>query len=395
MRVPWWLPLLLGFLSAVGPMSTDMYLPGFPAIEADFARPAGTAQITLAAWFAGLSVGQLMQGPLSDRFGRRAPLLAGSVLFTAASAACALAPTLGLLTAARALAAFGGSSCMVIPRAIIRDLADGHAAAKLMSRLMLVMGAAPILAPTFGGLLLTVGSWRTIFWITTAYGVACAVLIALLLPDTLAAHHRQQLRPMDLLTRFGRIAVERIFITNCLQGGFAMFGLFAYISGSPPVFIQMFGMRPDQYGLVFGACAASYIGMAQVNARILPRFGFSRVLHTAALVALAATLVLTVFAFARVTSFWAIAITIFVFMGSLGFITPNATIGALAKHAAQAGTATALMGTLQFMLGAVSGLLVGVFEDGTARPMAVLMLAGAIGSLVADLLRPAYPGRSS
>ena len=152
-----------------------MYLPGFPAMEASLARPSGTAQVTLAAWFAGLAVGQMMQGPLSDRFGRRAPLLAGAVLFTGGSAACALAPNLVWLTGARAIAAFGGSACMVIPRAIVRDLAEGHAAARLMSQLMLVMGAAPILAPTLGGAILAASSWRAIFWICTfSAGSACS-----------------------------------------------------------------------------------------------------------------------------------------------------------------------------------------------------------------------------
>ncbi len=388
MPVRWWLPLLLGVLSAVGPLSTDMYLPGFPEIEAAFDRPAGTAQITLAAWFAGLAAGQMMQGPLSDRFGRRGPLLAGALLFTAASAACALAPNLAALTVARAVAAFGGSACMVIPRAIVRDLADGHEAARLMSQLMLVMGAAPILAPTLGGIVLAVSSWRAIFWITTAFGALCMLLVGLLVPDTLPPKYRQRLRPAELIVRFGTIAVERSFITHALQGGFALFGLFAYISGSPPIYIQMFGLAPEQYGIIFGLCAAGYIGASQVNARILPRFGFSRVLRTGSWVAVAAAAVLSLVAFVGLRQLWAIALPIFVFMSSLGFVTPNATIGALARHPAQAGTATALMGTLQFLLGAASGLLVGLLDDGTARPMALLMLAGAVAALLADRCRP-------
>ena len=303
-----------------------MYLPGFPPIEAEFARPAGTAQITLAAWFAGLAVGQMIQGPLSDRFGRRGPLLAGALLFTAASAACALAPSLAWLTIARGVAAFGGSACMVIPRAIVRDLAEGHAAARLMSQLMLVIGAAPILAPSLGGAILLVSGWRAIFWICTVFGGLCLLLVWTLMPDTLAAHYQQRLQPADLLVRFGTIAVERSFITHALQGGFAMFGMFAYISGSPPVYIQMFGLAPEQYGIIFGLCAAGYIAMSQVNARILPRFGFSRVLRSGSWLAVAAASVLTVAAFADTRLLWALALPIFVFMSSLGFVTPNAAI---------------------------------------------------------------------
>jgi DHA1 family bicyclomycin/chloramphenicol resistance-like MFS transporter len=315
-------------------------------------------------------------------------LLAGALLFTIASAACALAPNLAWLTTARAVAAFGGSACMVIPRAIVRDLAEGHAAARLMSQLMLVMGAAPILAPTLGGAVLAFASWRAIFWICAAFGALCVLLVWLMLPDTLAAQHKQRLRPVELLVRFGTIAVERSFITHALQGGFALFGLFAYISGSPPIYIQMFGLAPEQYGIIFGLCAAGYIGASQVNARILPRFGFSRVLRSGSWLAVAAACVLTLVAFAGVRQLWEVALPIFVFMSSLGFVTPNATIGALARHAAQAGTATALMGTLQFLLGAASGLLVGLLDDGTARPMALLMLAGAVGAVIADWYRP-------
>ena len=169
------------------------------------------------------------------------------------------------------------------------------------------------------------------------FGGICLLLIWLLLPDTLAPKHRQRLRPVELLVRFGAIAVERSFITHALQGGFALFGLFAYLSGSPPVYIQMFGLAPEQYGIIFGLCAAGYIGMAQVNARILPRFGFSRVLRTASWLSLAAAGALTIVAFTGTRQLWAVALPIFVFMSSLGFVTPNATIGALARHAAQAG----------------------------------------------------------
>jgi DHA1 family bicyclomycin/chloramphenicol resistance-like MFS transporter len=177
MGYPSWLPILLGFLTAVGPVSTDMYLPAFPAIEASLGAGDGSAQLTLATWFVGLAFGQLTQGSLADRFGRRRPLLVATAFYTLASAGCALSPNLATLSAMRFLAGFSGSASMVIPRAIVRDLADGHEAARLMSRLILVMGAAPILAPTLGGLVLGFGSWRTIFWIATAYGAICTVLV--------------------------------------------------------------------------------------------------------------------------------------------------------------------------------------------------------------------------
>src|SRR3954464_6684426 len=207
--MPRWLPLLLGFLTAIGPVSTDMYLPAFPAIEADLGTGWGGAQVTLAAWFVGLAVGQLVQGTLADRLGRRRPLVLGTALYTLASIGCALASDMVTLSAWRCAAAFGGAASAVIPRAMVRDLADGLEAARLMSRLMLVMGAAPILAPTLGGLLLGAGGWRAIFWASAAYGLTSCLLAASLLPETLPPVRRVRRAPAALLGDFPRIARER------------------------------------------------------------------------------------------------------------------------------------------------------------------------------------------
>ena len=195
MAFPTWLPLLLGLLTAVGPVSTDMYLPAFPAIEAALGGAPGTAQITLATWFVGLAIGQITQGPLSDRLGRRGPLVVGTVIYTLASVGCAVAPDLFTLSLMRLVAALGGSASMVITRAIVRDLTDGHAAARMMSKLMLVMGAAPILAPTLGGLVLAFAGWQAIFWICALYGAVSCVFVALLLPETLPRGPPDQAEP--------------------------------------------------------------------------------------------------------------------------------------------------------------------------------------------------------
>jgi DHA1 family bicyclomycin/chloramphenicol resistance-like MFS transporter len=389
MPFPSWLPALLGILAAVGPISTDMYLPAFPSIEATFGGQAGSAQLTLAAWFAGLAVGQLTQGTLSDRYGRRGPLIVGTAIYTLASAGCALAPDLTSLSACRMIAAFGGSASMVIPRAIIRDLADGHAAARLMSRLMLVMGVAPILAPTLGGLVLGVASWHAIFWIATIYGGASCLVVWLILPDTLPPDRRVKLSLNGMLVRYAAILVERGFITHALMGGFAMFGMFAFLGGSPDVFISLYHLSPGAYGGLFGCSAAGFITASQISPRLLRRFGSGAIMRTAVRVFLCATVILTVVAFIQPRSWGWLAVPIFFSMGSQGFTMPNATVGALTRHAAHAGSASALMGTLQFCLGAVSGVLVGLASDGSARPMAILMLIGAIGAVTADLLRPA------
>ena len=291
-----WLPILLGFLTAVGPLSTDMYLPAFPAIEAALGGRPGSAQITLATWFAGLALGQITQGSLADRYGRRGPLMIGTLVYTLANSGCALAPDFTTLSVLRFIAAFGGSASMVIPRAIVRDLADGHAAARLMSRLMLVMGVAPILAPTLGGFVLNFATWHAIFWFTTVYGGVCCLLVWLYLPDTMSPAHRIKLGLAGIAMRFVSVARDRVFLGYALTGGFGMFGMFAYIGGSAPVFIQHFGFTPSQYGMLFGGSAAMFILSTQINPRILPRVGAQRVVRTALFTFVAGSFTMLIFA---------------------------------------------------------------------------------------------------
>ncbi|HEX5327672.1 MAG TPA: multidrug effflux MFS transporter [Acetobacteraceae bacterium] len=388
MRIAAWLPAPLGVLTAVGPASTDMYLPAFPAIEAALREPAGSAQLSLAAWFAGLAVGQITQGTLSDRYGRRHPLIAATAFYTLTCAACALVPSILALSALRFLSAVAAAAGMVIPRAVVRDLADGHEAAVLMSRLMLVMGAAPILAPTIGVAVLAFADWRWILWILTAYGAGCFMLVCAELPDTLPPNRRSRLSFGEQLSRDGQIMRDRGFLTHAAVGGYGTFAFFAYLGGSSPVFIDGFGWTPSEYGGLFGACALGLVIAAQVNARILPRFGPSRILRAATRIDLAAVAVLAAFAFANVHRLEAVIPPLMVFVGCQGFVNPNATVGALSRHAAHAGSTSALMGMGQFLLGAVSGLLVGLLTDGTARGMAALMLVGAAGMVIAERLRP-------
>ncbi len=388
MPIPVWLPLLLGFLSAVGPLSTDMYLPAFPAIEAALGQPRGAAQITLASWFAGLAVGQILQGTLSDRFGRRWPLIIGTGLYTLSTIGCALAPDLVWLAVMRGLSALGGSAGMVITRAIVRDLTEGIASARLMSKLMLVMGAAPILAPSLGGIVLGAFGWQAIFWFCALFGLICFLGVVFLLPETLEEGRRVKLGPGAQLARYLSIITERGFITHALMGGCAMFGMFAFLAGSPPVFIERFGLTPQLYGAMFGVCAASFILASQINPRILPRFGPDRVMLFSSRAFLIATAILCVVAFTGWGGWLAVGLPIAASMCSQGFTMPNATVGALQRHAGHAGSASALMGTMQFSLAAVSGTLAGLLVDGTARPMAVMMFLGALGCVAADLCRP-------
>ncbi|MBS0559760.1 MAG: multidrug effflux MFS transporter [Proteobacteria bacterium] len=387
MRFPAWLPLLLGFLTAVGPISTDMYLPAFPALEADLGTPAGSAQITLATWFAGLAVGQITQGTLSDRFGRRGPLIVGTMVYVLGSAGCALAPNLFWLSAFRALTAIGASASMVIPRAMVRDLTDGLGAARLMSQLMLVMGVAPILAPTLGSAVLGFASWRAIFWFAVGYGVAGCALVALLLPETLPEQRRVKLGAGGLIQRYSGIIRERVFLTHALMGGAAFFGMFAYIGGSSPVFIEGQHLSAAHYALIFGLCSAGFITASQINPRILPRLGMFRVIRYAGRIYWCATAILLAVAFSGHATVFTLVPPLMVATTCMGFVLPNTTVGALSRHAAHAASASALMGTMQFLMGAVSGVAVGLLTDGTARGMAALMLLGATGAVIADICR--------
>jgi MFS transporter, DHA1 family, multidrug resistance protein len=385
-----WLPALLGFLIAVGPAATDMYLPAFPAVEASFHSAPGTAQLTLASWFAGLAVGQITQGSVSDRFGRRLPLLFGTAGFTLACVGCALAPSIGWLALFRAVAAFAASASMVIPRAVVRDLADGHAAAIMMSRLMLVMGAAPILAPSIGGLVLMFAHWRFIFVILAVYGATACALVWRFLPETLGPDRRIQLGFGDQFRRYGGILRERGFVTHAAMGGFASFGMFAYLGGSSPVFILGFHLSPSVFALIFGLNSMGLIAGSQINARLLRRYSPSQLLAMAQRVSLGAGVALCVVAFGGFHTLPLVMAPVFVAISCMGFTTANATVGALSHHAAHAGSAAALMGIGQYSLGAVSGLAVGLLTDGTPRGMALLMCAGSLASVIAERFRPRH-----
>ncbi|MBU8540157.1 multidrug effflux MFS transporter [Falsiroseomonas tokyonensis] len=384
--MPTWLPLLLGFLTAVGPLSTDMYLPAFPAIEAELGRGWGGVEVTLSAWFLGLAVGQLVQGTLADRLGRRRPLIVGTAIYTLASVGCALASDMAMLSIFRCIAAFGGAASAVIPRAMVRDLATGLDAARLMSKLMLVMGAAPILAPTLGGLLLESGGWRSIFWVSACYGFASCLLAALLLPETLPPDRRQRQSPMKLLGDFGRIARERGFLTHAVMGGAAMFMVFAFIGGAPEVYIAQYGIAPARFGLLFAVSAIGFIGLTQFNPWLLGRFG-ALVPRVALRVSFGAVLLMALAAFTGWGGFLGLYLPACLALACTGLVMPNAAVGALARHGMRAGSASALLGTLQFGLAALGAGLVGALTVDTAQPMVLLMLAGVSVALLAEALR--------
>lgn len=384
--IPKKLPLLLGFLIAVGPLSTDMYLPAFPVIARDFHNIAAP-QYSLAAYFIGLAVGQMTQGALSDRIGRRIPLLAGLLVYTLASLGCAVAWNIPALLLFRFLAALGCSAGVVIPRAMVRDLADGPKAAKLFSQLMLVMGVAPIVAPMLGSLFVLFVSWRLIFVATAFYGVAALAAVWFLLPDTLPPARRSHIGIVPVIIRYGAIFRERAFLTHALTGAFTSGCLFAYLAATPQIFVGEFGWSTSDYAALFGMNSIAYIAYNQLNPSLVTRFGIAPVITWAGLILLAACLALAYIAW-HPQGPYPIVAALLVSEAGFGLISPCAMVGALSRHQAHAGSASALLGTLQYTGGAIAGLAVGVLADGTARPMAAAMLLCAAGAMLAASRRP-------
>ncbi|BBU43167.1 Bcr/CflA family drug resistance efflux transporter [Pseudomonas putida] len=379
--------LILGALSAFGPLAIDFYLPAFPAMAQAFATDEKHVQATLAAYFLGLSIGQLAYGPVADRFGRRKPLMFGVTLFTLASLACAYAPNLDTLVVARFVQALGGCAGMVLSRAIVSDKCDPVASAKVFSQLMLVMGLAPILAPMLGGVLVNLAGWQSIFLALSLFSAGCLLAVSLGLPESLPAHIPRQ--PLSgALRQYLRLLGDRVFLGHALTGGIAIAGMFAYIAGSPFVFIKLYGVPAEHYGWLFGTNAAGFILVAQVNARLLAKRGPAFLLARAVWLYLIAGLVLLGVAALRPAQLWPLLVPLFICIASLGCIIPNASACAMSGQGARAGSASALMGCVQFSVAAGAAALVGLLHDGSAVPMAlVISLCGALAVSVALLTR--------
>ena len=375
--------LILGALSAFAPLAIDFYLPGFPAMATAFATDEKHIQLTLAVYFGGLAIGQLIYGPLADRFGRRVPLLSGVTLFTLASFACAYAPSLDWLIGARFVQALGGCAGMVISRAVVSDKCDAVGSAKVYSQLMLVTGLAPILAPLAGGVMVGLWGWQSIFLALSIFSVMAAIAVAVGLPETLPADKPRQ--PLSgSLSRYVSLLSDRVYLGYALTGGISIAGMFAYIAGSPFVFIKLYGVPAEHYGWVFGSNAAGFILVAQLNARLLAKRGPAFLLSRTVWAYVAAALTLLGIAALRTEALWPLLVPLFICIASLGCILPNTSACAMAGQGARAGSASALLGCIQFGVAAGAASLVGVLHDGTAMPMAmVISLCGVLAVTIA------------
>ena len=374
--------LILGLLSAIGPFAIDMYLPALPSIGQDLGAENNIVQLSLLAFFISFALSQLVYGPLSDMWGRKAPLYLGIGLFAAASIGCALATDIETLIAFRFLQGIGGAAGMVIPRAIVRDMHTGVQAARLMSLLMLVFSISPILAPLTGSAVIEFYGWRGVFWAVTIASFIGLILLATQLRETRPKAHRAESSLGSAMAAYGVLLRDRNFLTLAFIGGLGISSFLVYLANSPFVLIDHYGLTPTQYSLAFSINAVSFFGVSQATGWFGERFGLVRVMRVAV-----TAFALTMATMAIVMSLGfnqlpVLAVFLFVGYGCLGLVIPTTAVLALEDHGEIAGTASSLMGTLHFVTAAVAMMVVSVFFDGTAVPMAMGIALCAVGALV-------------
>ncbi|MEC4017809.1 multidrug effflux MFS transporter [Streptomyces sp. H27-D2] len=383
-RVGMLVTLVLGGLTALPPLSMDMYLPALPEVTDALHSPAATVQLTLTACLAGMALGQLIVGPMSDRWGRRRPLLIGMVVYVLATAICAFAPTTELLIGFRLLQGLAGAAGIVIARAVVRDLYDGVEMARFFSTLMLISGVAPVIAPVIGGQVLRITDWRGVFVVLTVIGLLLTLVVWRWLHETLAPEDRHSGGLGEALRTMRGLLADRVFAGYMLTGGFAFAALFAYISASPFVVQEIYGASPQTFSLLFGLNSIGLIAVGQLNGKVLVgRVSLDKALGVGLAIIMAAALALLLMAsgvFGDV-GLAPVAAGLFVLMSAMGLAMPNTNAQALMRTKYAAGSASALLGTSSFLVGAIASPLVGIAGEHTAVPMAVVQLVCAVAAV--------------
>lgn len=375
--------VLLGALTAIAPMSMDMYLPAFPQIATEYRVSQAPIQLSLTACMVGLACGQLFAGPLTDRLGRRAPVTLGIAVYAAASLLCALAPSPALLAAFRVVQGFSGGVGIVVGRAVVRDLYSGVAAAKYFSRLILVSGLAPVVAPVLGSQILRVTTWRGVFVILALLGALLTAAVAWRLPETLPPHRRAHGRSAHPLRAAFPLVTDRVYVGYVLAQGLAFAGMFAYISGSSFVVQDVYGASAQAYSLMFAANSIGLMLLGQANAHLVDRHSPNALLRSSVALGLLIAALLLAALLAGFAPLAVVGVLLFGYVCTLGMTLPNATALAMDRYPQAAGTAAAVMGASQFALGGLVAPLVGLGSGHSAVPMAVVMLCCASLALAA------------
>ena len=381
-----WLVFLLGALAALGPFSIDTYLPAFPAIAKTYNTTVGAVEITLAVYFVGLAFGQLFYGPFTDSLGRKPPLYVGLVMYILASLGCAFAPNIATLTVLRFIQALGGCSAMLISRTVVRDYFPPREAARIFSFLMLVIGVSPIVAPLVGGWLVVHLSWQSNFYMVSAMGTIILIAVMVFLKESLPPEKRRPISLSGTLRLYGTLLRDPTFMVYTLSGSFIAAGMFAYLEGSPLVFIELNHVPADRFGLFFGAIAIGLVLASQCNGFLVRRVHPHIIFRWVLVVAAVAGTILFLNTQFHLGGFVGLLIPLGTFICCNGFSFPNATALALAPHGRVAGSAAAVLGCVQFAIGGIGGSLVSALDNGTAMPMVGVICVAGLLALVINLL---------
>ncbi|MBU1710790.1 MAG: multidrug effflux MFS transporter [Proteobacteria bacterium] len=373
--------VVLGLLTAMGPLAIDMYLPALPSIGRSLGTSMNAVQMSLLVYFLSLGVGQVIYGPLSDQIGRKPPMYFGLVLFVAGSIGCALAPTIHILILSRFIQGSGACAAMVIPRAVVRDLHTGNEAVKLMARLMLVFSVSPILAPLAGSLLIEWGGWRSVFWVITLLALSGLALLAFRFPETRPVAKGRVIDLGRLWTDYRPLLQDRAYLQLVAIGALGISSFFIYLANSSFVLINHYGLTPIQYSIAFSLNAISFIGIAQLAGRLGKRFGLVRILKTSLYGYAGMMSLLFTFSLFGIDRIELLISMLFLGYGFLGLIVPISTVLALEGQGAVAGSASALIGTARFVTGAVIMGGIGLFSDGSPLAMLGGIAACALGAL--------------
>ena len=381
----WALTILLASLTALGPISTDMYLPALPSILRDLGTTHASVQLTLSVFLVGFAAGQVFYGPLADRIGRKPVLIAGLAIYAVASLACTLAPTVEVLIVARFCQAFGAAGPVVLARAVVRDLYEGPRAGQELARMGSIMGLAPAIAPFFGGLIAAAGGWRFVFLVSVAFAAAVIVGVWRGLPETIRARETAPFSVRAILSGFGGLLRHRAYAAYLAVVTLTYCGLFAFISGSSFVLQDIFALSPSLYGIAFGVCAGAYVAGTLIGQRLAPKKGAEvTILTGCALLALGGAAMIA--AVLAAPSALSVIAPMMLYMVGVGLALPQAQAAALMPFPDRAGSASSLMGICQMSIAAAVGIGVGATHGGTALPLALIIAANGFGAVLALLV---------